>query len=456
MNENSGTATVGAMPPSVDPVGSAKDTRRRLGAIFSGSIGNLVEWYDWYVYAAFALYFSRAFFPDSDPVIRQLNTAAVFAAGFLIRPVGSWALGRYADRYGRKSALQFSIMLMCAGSLVVAITPTYAIIGGAAPVLLVIARLLQGFSLGGEYGTSATYLAEVATPGRRGFYSSFQYVTLISGQLVASFVLLILQFVLLTPEQLESWGWRIPFALGALAAVTGLWLRRRLPETDAFIHSKSKSKEAGGIRFLLKHPREVAIVAGMTVGGTVAFYTYGVYMQKFLVTTVGMTREQSTVILTVTLFAFVLMQPVVGALSDRIGRKPVLVAFGVLGTFGNVPLLMAISKTTDPYIATALIMLAVLVVSGYTALSAIVKAELFPAEIRSIGVGLPSAIAISLFGSTAELVAYWFKSHDIETWFYWYVSACIAVSLIVFLTMRETSKTSVIEKQRVASGDSSG
>jgi MHS family alpha-ketoglutarate permease-like MFS transporter len=455
MNENSATATAGAVPLSPDAPRGASDTRRRIGAIFGGSIGNLVEWYDWYVYATFALYFSRAFFPDSDPVVRQLNIAAVFAAGFLIRPIGSWALGRYADRYGRKSALQLSIMMMCTGSLIIAITPTYATIGGAAAVLLILARLLQGFSLGGEYGTSATYLAEVATPGRRGFYSSFQYVTLISGQLFAAFVLVVLQFALLTPEQLENWGWRIPFAIGALAAVTGLWLRRRLSETEAFIHSKSKSKEAGGIKFLLKHPREVGIVAGMTMGGTVAFYTYSAYMQKYLVTTVGMTKEQSTIISTLTLLAFVLMQPVIGALSDRIGRRPVLIAFGVLGTFGNVPLLMAISKTTDPYAATALIMVAVTVISCYTALSAIVKAELFPAEIRSIGVGLPSAIAISIFGGTAELVAYWFKSHGMESSFYWYVSACIAVSLVVFLRMRETSRTSVIEKQRLASGASS-
>lgn len=452
MNENVATATAGALPLAAES--AAKDTRRRIGAIFGGSIGNLVEWYDWYVYATFALYFSHAFFPADDPVVRQLNTAAVFAAGFLIRPIGSWALGRYADRYGRKAALQFSIMLMCSGSLIIAVTPTYATIGPAAPVLLVIARLLQGFSLGGEYGTSATYLAEVATPGRRGFYSSFQYVTLISGQLFAAFVLVILQFALLTPEQLDSWGWRVPFAIGALAAVTGLWLRRRLSETDAFLHSKSKSKEAGGLTFLMKHPREVGIVAGMTMGGTVAFYTYSAYMQKYLVTTVGMTREHSTIVSTITLLAFVLMQPMVGALSDRIGRKPVLITFGVLGTFGNVPLLMAISRTTDPYTATALIMVAVLVISCYTALSAIVKAELFPAEIRSIGVGLPSAIAISLFGGTAELVAYWFKNHGVENLFYWYVSGCIAISLVVFLKMRETSRTSVIEKQRLAAGGS--
>jgi MHS family alpha-ketoglutarate permease-like MFS transporter len=295
-----------------------------------------------------------------------------------------------------------------------------------------------------EYGTSATYLAEVATPGRRGFYSSFQYVTLIAGQLIATAILVVLQFMLLTPEQLEAWGWRIPFGVGALAAVTGLYLRSNLSETEAFIKSKSKSREAGGIAFLMKHPREVLIVAGMTVGGTVAFYTYSAYMQKFLVNTAGIGKAESTLISAATLFAFVMLQPVIGALSDRIGRRPVLITFGVLGTFGNIPLLMQLSKTHDPVMAACLILLAVITISGYTALSAVVKAELFPAEIRSIGVGLPSAIAISIFGGTAEYVALWFKKIGHETWFFWYVSACVACSLIVFIFMRESSRTSRI------------
>lgn len=435
-----GALAGGAIPGAT----SAQDTRRRIIAIFGGSIGNLVEWYDWYVYATFSLYFAKAFFPAGDQTAQLLNTAAVFAAGFLIRPIGSWALGRYADRYGRKSSLQFSIMLMCAGSLIIAITPTYATIGSWAAFVLVFARLLQGFSLGGEYGTSATYLAEVATPGRRGFYSSFQYVTLIAGQLIATAILVVLQFMLLTPEQLEAWGWRIPFGVGALAAVTGLYLRSNLSETEAFIKSKSKSREAGGIAFLMKHPREVLIVAGMTVGGTVAFYTYSAYMQKFLVNTAGIGKAESTLISAATLFAFVMLQPVIGALSDRIGRRPVLITFGVLGTFGNIPLLMQLSKTHDPVMAACLILLAVITISGYTALSAVVKAELFPAEIRSIGVGLPSAIAISIFGGTAEYVALWFKKIGHETWFFWYVSACVACSLIVFIFMRESSRTSRI------------
>lgn len=447
MNETSAAASATSAPlasHTTSALSPVHDTRRRIVAIFGGSIGNLVEWYDWYVYATFSLYFAKAFFPSGDQTAQLLNTAAVFAAGFLIRPIGSWALGRYADRYGRKSSLQFSIMLMCAGSLIIAVTPTYATIGNFAAFWLVFARILQGFSLGGEYGTSATYLAEVATPNRRGFYSSFQYVTLIAGQLIATAILVLLQFVLLTPEQLEAWGWRIPFAIGALAAVTGLYLRQNLRETDAFIHSRSKSREAGGVGFLMKHPREVMIVAGMTMGGTVAFYTYSAYMQKFLVNTVGIAKAASTVISACTLFVFVLLQPLVGALSDRIGRRPILIAFGVLGTFGNIPLMMQLSKTHDPFSAGCLILLAMIVISGYTALSAIVKAELFPVEIRSIGVGLPSAVAISIFGGTAEYVALWFKSIGHETWFYWYVSVCIGCSLFVFLFMRESSRTSRI------------
>jgi MFS transporter, MHS family, alpha-ketoglutarate permease len=235
----------------------------------------------------------------------------------------------------------------------------------------------------------------------------------------------------------------------------GLYLRRNLTETEAFLHSKSKSKEAGGIRFLLQHPREVAIVAGMTMGGTVAFYTYSAYMQTYLVNTVGVSNETSTVISFFTLLVFVGLQPVVGALSDRIGRKPVLITFGVLGTLGNIPLLTLLSKTQDPFVLGCLILLALIVISGYTSLSAIVKAELFPAEIRSIGVGLPSAISISIFGGTAGAVALWFKGIGHESWFYWYVSACVACSLLVFMFMRETSTTSVIEKQRLAAGSSS-
>ena len=412
-------------------------TPRRLRSIVGGSVGNLVEWYDWYVYSAFSLYFARSFFPPASQTAQLLNAAAVFAVGFLMRPVGGWLMGRYADRHGRRAALSASVLLMSVGSLVIAATPTYASIGMAAPALLVAARLLQGLSVGGEYGASATYLSEMAGQRRRGFYSSFQYVTLIMGQLLALGVLLLLQRQLPAPA-LEAWGWHIPFVVGALCAVLALWLRRGLDETAAFRAARSSGAPHGRLRALLAHPRQVATVVGLTAGGTLAFYTFTTYAQKFLVNTAGFTRESATRVSAAVLVVYMLAQPVVGLLSDRVGRRPVLMTFGVLGTLGTVPVLTALGAARSEPHAFLLLLAALLAVSGYTAINAVVKAELFPTEIRALGVGLPYAVTVSLFGGTAEYLALWAKSVGHERWFYWYVTACIAASLAVYATMPET------------------
>jgi MFS transporter, MHS family, alpha-ketoglutarate permease len=424
-------------PPAPDT------TRQRLKSIFGGSVGNLIEWYDWYTYAAFAIYFAPAFFPSDSRTVQLLNTAAIFAVGFLVRPIGGWALGRYADRHGRKAALTFSVLLMCLGSLIIALTPGYASIGIAAPVLLLLARLLQGFSVGGEYGTSATYMSEVAAPNERGFYSGVLYVTLIMGQLLALGVLLVLQFFVLTPQQLESWGWRIPFLIGALAAVGALYLRRNLAETDAF-QAQTRPRAAGQVRLLLGHPREVLIVIGLTMGGTLFFYTFTTYMQKFLLNTVGLSKGESTLVSAANLFLFMLLQPLMGALSDRFGRRPMLITFGVLALFGTVPLLSALEQAQDAWSAFVLIMVALAISSLYSSISAVVKAELFPVEIRALGVGLPYAIAVSLFGGTAESIALWFKEIGQEAWFYWYVTFCVFCSLLVYIFMPEPQRASRI------------
>lgn len=417
--------------------------RQRLRAIFGGSIGNLIEWYDWYTYAAFAIYFAPSFFPQSNDTVQLLNTAAIFAVGFLMRPIGGWVLGRYADRRGRKAALTLSVTLMCLGSLIIAVTPTYATIGLAAPALLLIARLLQGFSVGGEYGTSATYMSEIATRGRRGFYSGVLYVTLIMGQLLALAVLMVLQFVFLDAHELESWGWRIPFATGAVAALAGLYLRRNLVETAAF-ENRPALAEAGQLNLLLRHPREVAIVIGLTMGGTLFFYTFTTYMQKFLVNTVGLTKGESTLVATANLLVFMLLQPVMGALSDRVGRRPMLIAFGVLALFSTVPLLSALSQAHDGWTAFFLILVALTISSLYSSISAVVKAELFPVEIRALGVGLPYAITVSVFGGSAEYIALWCKNIGHESLFYWYVTGCVFCSLLVYIFMREPQRDSRI------------
>ena len=431
------------------PAGSAsaapkeKTTSSRIKSIFSGSVGNMVEWYDWYVYAAFSLYFAKAFFPKGDTTAQLLNTAAIFAVGFLMRPIGGWLMGLYADRKGRKAALMASVLLMCFGSLLIALSPGYETIGVWAPVLLVFARLLQGLSVGGEYGTSATYLSEMATKERRGFFSSFQYVTLISGQLIALGVLIVLQQTL-TEEQLYSWGWRIPFVIGALCAVVALYLRRGMEETESFKKVKAEPKESA-MRTLMRHPKELMTVVGLTMGGTLAFYTYTTYMQKYLVNTVGMSISDSTTISAATLFLFMCIQPLVGGLSDKVGRRPILIAFGVLGTLFTVPILTTLHTITTWWGAFFLIMAALIIVSGYTSINAVVKAELFPTEIRALGVGLPYALTVSIFGGTAEYIALWFKSAGMETGYYWYVTACIACSLLVYITMKDTRKHSRIE-----------
>ena len=422
------------------------DMRRRIKAIFIGSVGNLVEWYDFYAYAAFALYFAGDFFPNSDPVVQQLNAALLFAAGFLVRPLGGWLFGYLADHHGRRGALMLSVALMCFGSLMIAVTPTYESIGVFAPILLGAARIVQGLSLGGEYGTSATYLTEMADQRHRGFYSSFQYVTLIGGQICALVVLLLLQKVFLSPEEIRAWGWRIPFFIGALLAVIALIMRRNLQETEAFEAAQKTASRTSSLRALMKYPREVMLVVGLTAGGTAAFYTYTTYMQKFLKLSVGLTDDQTTLVTISSLVFGIVLQPIYGAISDRIGRKWLLIAFGVCGVLFTIPLLTALQAANGPIESFLLIAAAWMIVSGYTSINAVVKAELFPTKIRAIGVGLPYALTVSIFGGTADSVALSLKSLGHEEWFYYYLTGMIGISLVVYVFMRDTKADSAMHR----------
>lgn len=417
-----------------------RERRQRVWSILGASAGNLVEWFDWYVYSACALYFAPVFFPANDRAAELLSAAAVFAVGFLMRPLGGWLMGMYADRRGRKAGLTLSVLLMCSGSLLVACTPGYASIGLLSPIALVVARLMQGLSVGGEYGASATYLSETAERGRRGLWSSLIPVTLIGGQLLALSVLLVLQIVL-DRASLAAWGWRIPFAIGGALAVLVFWLRRGLVETASFEKVRPAGKDdqaSSATRLLREHPREAAVVVGLTAGGTLAFYTFTTYMQKFLVVTSGFEKTTASRITAGALSVFMLLQPAVGALSDRVGRRPVMIAFGVLGTLFTAPILYGIGHASSPLVAFLLLVAGLTIVSGYTAINAIVKAELFPANIRALGVALPFAIATTTFGGTAEYVALWFKTRGIENGFYAYVTLAIALSLVVYVRMRDT------------------
>ena len=425
--------------------------RSRLKNILGGSAGNLVEWFDWYVYASFALYFAPAFFPERDQTAQLLQTAAIFAVGFLMRPIGAWIMGIYADHRGRKAGLTLSVSLMCLGSLMIAFAPTYAQAGLFSPAILLLARMTQGLSLGGEYGSSATYMSEIADRDRRGFWSSFLYVTIIGGQLAALALLVLLQNVL-SEDAMHAWGWRLGFGVGALLAVVVFFIRRGLDETTQYenvaIHPERRRSSL--VTLFREHPREAFLVMGITAGGTASFYAYTVYMQKFLVNTSGFSKVTASEIMTIALFVLLLLQPVVGRLSDFVGRRPVMMAFGICGTLFTYPIFTALSQAHGAALAFALVMTGLVMLTGYTSINAIVKAELFPADIRALGVALPYALANTLFGGTAEYIALWLKNAGHEPWFYIYISGLCAIYLVCVLRMRETKVTSLIEDDRAS------
>lgn len=424
-------------------------SRRRQKAIFTGSFINLIEWFDWYAYSSFAIYFSPSFFPDDHFGVQLLKSAGIFALGFLMRPVGGWLFGSMGDKIGRKKSMLISVWLMSFGSLLIACTPTYNTIGVLAPIILIVARMLQGLSVGGEVGISTAYLTEMATPRTRGFYASFQYVTLVGGQILTLGLLIVLQTIFLTDEQLHLWGWRIPFVIGTVLTLVTLYLRKDLHETRAYLSGQLQEGAVQTNKFkqMLRHPKAIMTVIGVTFGGTIAFYTFTTYMQKYLVNTKGISKTDSTWISFITLIVYAALHPVFGALSDRIGRKPLLIAFGLLGATCTIPLVNAIQGASSQLAITLLIVICLIIVSLYSSMGAVVKAEVFPAEVRAIGVGLPHAITVGVFGGSAEYVALWFKNIGHEEWFYWYVTAAIFISLTMFVFMTDTLKTNKINNE---------
>lgn len=419
------------------------DLRKRMVSIFGGSAGNLVEWYDWFAYASFAIYFAPVFFPSDDPTAQLLSTATIFAIGFIIRPFGAWLMGRYADQKGRKAGLTLSVGLMFAGSMLLALAPTYAMAGLGGPAILLLARLLQGLSLGGEYGASATYLSEMAPKANRGFWASFQYMTLCGGQLCAILVAVVLQ-AWLTEAELTAWGWRIPFFIGALLALGVYLLRRNLAETKSFENLDPDREPSTARALWANHRRETILVAMLSAGGGLGAYTYTSYMQKFLFNSVGFPKATATYIVAAALIWFTLMQPVFGALADRFGRKPMLLLFGIGGAIAAIPTFLALEHVTSPVVAVLVLLVPLTLQSGYSANNALVKAELFPAHIRGLGVALPYAIGNAIFAGTVEMVALWLKGVGYEQLFYGYVALVIAMAGVAIWMLPETMHNSQI------------
>ncbi|WP_375642124.1 MULTISPECIES: MFS family transporter [unclassified Bartonella] len=420
------------------------DTRKRIWAIVSSASGNLVEWYDFYVYSFTSIYFASQFFPsDGDVVAQLLKAAGVFAIGFLMRPIGGWLFGYIADRYGRKRSMLISVFMMCGGSFLIALLPTYETIGVTAAVLLLLLRMLQGLSVGGEYGTTATYMSEIALKNRRGFFSSFQYTTLIGGQLLASLVIFILALYL-NEDQLKAWGWRIPFAIGGCGAIVAIYLRRTLHETTT--KESRSSAQAGSIRGLLgNHRKAFFLVIGFTAGGSLTFYTYTTYMQKYLITTTGFDKHTATTVMTAALFVFMLLQPLFGSLADKIGTRTSLLIWSVLSIIFTIPGLNVIGNTDSTWIALSVIIGMLCIMSFYTSISGIVKSEMFPASVRAIGVGLSYAIANALFGGSAEAVALGLKDIGYESIFYFYITGMMIIAFIAILLMPDARKKGYLQ-----------
>lgn len=456
-----GNATLDVIEKSGSPGVETKDvteaaaTRKAVSNILKGSAGNLVEWFDLYVYTVFAAYFQSHFFNATNDLQAGLEAMAVFATSFLMRPVGAWFFGRYADRHGRKAALTLSVTLMSAGSFMIAILPTQQSIGLWAMILLIFVRLLQGFSVGGEYGTSATYMSEAATSKRRGFFSSFQYVTLIGGQMLALLMLVILQNTM-SHETLIAWGWRIPFAVGGVAALVVLWLRRTMEETISGEQTAAAKKpvaageaQPGTMKLLFtQYWKPLLVCIGVTLGGTIAFYTYTNFILKFMNDTSGIPKTETSVINFWALLIFMLLQPVYGIISDKVGRKPLLLWFGITGVVFTWPLLSLLSDTQNPVYAFFLMMGGLIIVGGYTSINALVKSELFPASIRALGVGLGYAIANSLFGGTVPLIGAALQKADRVDQFFTYVTVAIGISLLVYIFALKNKKTSSLDMEQ--------
>ncbi len=416
---------------------------KRLKSIVAGSAGNLVEWYDWFAYATFSIYFAPLFFPKGDLTAQLLNTAAIFAAGFLMRPIGAWVMGIYGDKHGRKAGLTLSVSMMAAGSLMMAFAPTYATAGVAAPVMLVVARMIQGLSVGGEYGSSATYLSEMAPADRRGFWSSFQYATLSGGQLLAIITALVLQATL-SEAQLGTWGWRIPFVIGAVLAVAVFLLRRTMAETKSFAGIDQK-REHSSLRILWRDHRKACIlVAMMSGGGGLASYAFTTYMLKYLINSAGFDKGTATLIIAAALVWSFCLQPIAGMLADRFGRKPLLFIAGIGVSLVAVPVYTLLGTTTSALAAFALILIPITLHGGYTANNAMVKAELFPAHVRALGVAFPYAVGNTLLAGTLEYVALWFKSAGHESGFFWYVAAMVGMTVVAYLMLPETKTAGLI------------
>ncbi len=420
--------------------GADEEHRLPVRTLVAASIGNAVEWYDWTIYGTFSIYFATQFFPASNPTLALLATATTFALAFFFRPLGGIVLGRLADVRGRKFAMLATIMLMAGGSAVIGLLPTYEQVGWLAPLLLVLARIAQGLSLGGEVSNASAYLGEIAPPRWRGRYSSFFYISTGSALLIASLMGFGLSRVL-TREEMASYGWRIPFIIGGVLAVVGVYLRRSLSETHQFEEHK---EQAAAVKHpllltLREHPKAVFQILGVTLLSTLCFYTFFAALTPFATRTRGADPTDNFLALSVATALFIALQYPFGWLSDRFGRRPQIMVWSVAIALLIVPL----SSLVRPGLGGLLVVYCtgLGLYALFTSIAPAVMSELFPTEVRAIGIGSWYNLTVAVFGGTAPLVIQALSSAGRQQAFFYYVAAGAVVCLFTALSMRETAGT---------------
>ena len=405
--------------------------------LLAASVGNALEWFDWTIYATFSIYFATAFFPAGNDTLALINAFATYALAFFFRPLGGVLLGRFADLRGRKPAMILTIALMAGGSVAIGVLPTFAQVGWLAPILLLLARIAQGLSLGGEVSNASAYLGEIAPPSRRGRYSSFFYISTGTAVLIAS----VLGFVLsenMDKADLTSYGWRIPFLLGGVLGLIGLWLRRSLAETEQFEANKVKAQKVKRpLRTtLVEHPRAVGQLIGFTMLSTLAYYTFFSALTSFAVKTRQADAVDVFLALSIATALFVVLQYPMGALADRVGRKPQLLVWSAATAVVIVPL----STLVRPGFGGLLVVFCVglCLYTAMTSIAPAIMSELFPTELRGLGIGAWYNLTVAVFGGTAPLLLSALSGAGLSTVFFWYVAAAAAVSFFVILTLPET------------------
>lgn len=425
------------------PAPGAVSLRSKKKSLLASTVGNVLEWYEWSAYAVLAPFIAVAMFDQGDPLSALLSTLAVFAVGFLMRPLGGIVFGRIADRRGRKFVLVTTMLMMAAGSLAIGLMPTYATIGAWASLVLLAARVLQGFAHGGESATAYSYVGEIAPPHRRGMWGSVAFIAIFGGSVIAYTLGGVLTSTL-SESAVGEWGWRVPFLLGALLALVALYLRRDMDESDVFeadrardaaaeeegtAPSPARTSRAGVVRAVL-------VMIAMVSGITAAHYTWTSYVSTYAITQQGMDPGTAYWMSVAAQVIALVSLPFWGLLSDRIGRRPMLLFFAVLMFALQYPLTRMI--TDQGWTLLVATSVALLVVSAPAAILSAILSESFPTRVRTQGIGFAYSLSVAVFGGTAPYLNQLFGNLGADWVFGVYIMALCALTGLSCLFIRET------------------